>query len=181
MSGAALPLLLPLAFFVAFPLFWMAVVGLIGKMAWGPLARAYPAADWPARGYKVSWQSARIGLSSYSSAINAVATPEGLFLRPTLFFRVGHPPVFIPWAAFVDTAPGMMWGTRFVLTDAPDLLLYGKLARAVTAALETYHDSSGAGLPAGAFGTNESGGLPWEAAAETREPGRSRRGDRRRA
>ncbi|OZC01967.1 hypothetical protein [Rubricoccus marinus] len=178
MSGAALAILLPLAFFVAFPLFWMVVIGLIGKTGWRPLAEAYPAERWPARGYKVSWQSGRVGAVNYSNALNAVATPEGLFLRPSFLFRVGHPPVCIPWAAFVDTAPAMIFGTRFILETGPSLVLYGKLARAVTAALEARDRASG---EYDAALEHESGGLPWEAAAETREPGRSRRGDRRRA
>lgn len=193
----ALSFLIPLIFFVVFPLFWMGIVGLIGKAAWGPLARVYPAEEWPARGFKLSMQSGRIGMSSYSGAINAVATPEGLYLRPTLFFRVGHPPVFIPWDAFVDRQPAMLWGTRYILADGPNLTFQGKLAKAISAAIDAHHEASGAEQPEDewgggewtvhddgpimdASGETESGDSPWEAAAEESEPGRSRREGRRR-
>ncbi len=179
MSAAALPLLIPLATVFT----WTLAVWLIAKMGWAPLAEAYPAKTWPARGLKVRWRSGGIGAVSYSSALNAAVTPEGLHLRPTLLFRAGHPPVFVPWAAFVDTAPAMFWSTRFVLKSAPDLTFGGRLARAITAALQLYHEAAAADLDLEehASGEHKSGDLPWEAAAEARETRPSRREGRRRA
>ena len=174
MSDAALIPLIVTGVLVAFPLLWLGIVGLIGKMGWGPLARAYPAEEWPASGYRVSMQSARIGMSNYSNALNAVATPEGLYLRPMVLFRFGHPPVFIPWEAVGHPEPAFLMGVRVPLADGPSLVLYGRLARAVEAAVRAREEASGEA-------ETESGGLPWEAAADEREVRPTRTGGRRRA
>ncbi|MEL6615716.1 MAG: hypothetical protein AAFQ43_08265 [Bacteroidota bacterium] len=135
MSDTVLVPLIVVGFAVVFPLFWLGIVGLIGRLGWGPLAEAFPAEDWPEEGYRVRFQSARIGASSYGNALHAVATDDGLYLRPMLLFRFGHAPVFIPWRAFVSVQT-VAFGRRFVLRGAPDLVLYGRLAKAVEAAAD---------------------------------------------
>lgn len=136
MSDALLIPLIVVGFFVVFPLFWLGIVGLIGRFGWGPLAAAYPADDWPEEGYKVSAQSARIGAASYSNTMQAMARPEGLYLRPIWLFRFGHDPVFIPWGDVVERQTAFIGGTRLVLANGPTIVVYGTLATAVSAAID---------------------------------------------
>lgn len=144
MSEGLLIALVGGGFLLVFPLFWMGIVSFIGVFGWRPLATAYPAEDWPEDGYTVRFQSARIGASSYSGALTAVATDDGLYLRPMVLFRPGHPAVFVPWEAIQPTGARMM-GTRFDLRDGPSLVLYGRLASAVSAAAEAADPADASG------------------------------------
>ena len=88
------------AFFVVFPLFWMSIVWLIGKLGgWSALAAQYPA-DLPPRGEAFSWRTARLGFfGSYSNSLNVTVSDEGIHLAPLIFFKFGHASIFIPWEA----------------------------------------------------------------------------------
>ena len=37
-------------------------------------------------------------LTHYNNVLTVGADSEGLFLVPFFLFRVGHPPLFVPWA-----------------------------------------------------------------------------------
>jgi hypothetical protein len=71
---------------------------------WRRLAETYPALDDPA-GRSHSFESARIGRIDYENCLTLHATPRGLRLAAGFLFRVGHPPLFIPWEAFHDPRP----------------------------------------------------------------------------
>ena len=88
------------AFFVVFPLFWMSIVWLIGKIGgWSTLAAQYPA-DLPPRGETFGWRTARLSFfGSYSNSLNITVSGEGIHLAPLIFFKFGHPPIFVPWSA----------------------------------------------------------------------------------
>ena len=48
---------------ILFPAFWSLVVWLVGA-PWRGLARDYPAESWPEDGYRLSMQSASVGLAA---------------------------------------------------------------------------------------------------------------------
>ncbi len=112
-------------FLVAGPLLWLGVTGLIGALGWRPLHRRFPAGPWPGygEGTRLGMQSARVGLMSYRSTLNAVLTDEGLYLRPIKLFAFNHPPVFIPWEAVERVEPTLM-GTRLVLAGGGSVVGY---------------------------------------------------------
>ena len=39
--------------------------------------------------------------ANYKSCLTIGADPAGLHLSPLFFFRIGHPPLFIPWTEIV--------------------------------------------------------------------------------
>lgn len=60
------------------------------------MALRYRCDDQPA-GKAFDWQSARIGWVSYNRVLTLIPTHEGLYLAARFVFRVGHPPLLLPW------------------------------------------------------------------------------------
>lgn len=107
-------LIAPLAiagFAVVFPLFWCGVVWLVGATGWRRLAARFPAAArpdvTPAR--VASGTSARLGVVNYNGVLNVGVAPEGLHLAVMALFRVGHPPVLVPWDEIEASPPHREW------------------------------------------------------------------------
>jgi hypothetical protein len=44
-------------------------------------------------------QGGRVGQVAYGGSLNIYSSPEGLYLSVLFPFRLGHPPLFIPWDA----------------------------------------------------------------------------------
>lgn len=51
-----------------------------------------------------------LGWMNYSGCVTYCAGPEGLRLTMLWLFRLGHPPVLIPWAAIEQLEPPRGWG-----------------------------------------------------------------------
>jgi hypothetical protein len=89
----SLPLLFPFLFIG----FWCAVCILFSRIGdWHKLARAFTASNSP-HGKRFYMQSGSVGLINYRSCLNVSVTPDGMFLSVPLIFKLGHPPLFIPW------------------------------------------------------------------------------------
>ncbi len=86
------------AFFIIFPLFWMAVLQLIAYFGgWQSLAKNY-AARGPVTGDHFHFSSARFGsFTSYSNCLSVSISPAGIGLHPFILLRAGHGALFIPW------------------------------------------------------------------------------------
>ena len=100
MSQSLIALAAVAAFLVVFPLFWMGIVWLIGKIGgWSTLFAQFPATEAP-KGKAFGWRSVRLDFfGSYSHSMNVTVSGDGIHMEPVAFFRFGHPPVFIPWEA----------------------------------------------------------------------------------
>ena len=85
-------------FIVLFPIVWVAVCILLSRMSgWHKLAEKYIRIDFVS-GEKWRFRSARLRHSvGYNGCINFYANREGLGISVFFPFRVGHPPLFIPW------------------------------------------------------------------------------------
>jgi hypothetical protein len=60
-------------------------------------------------------RSGRIGLVSYSSCLTLRVSDAGLRLSVLLPFRIGHPPIFIPWTEFHNVSEKrIMFGFAFL-------------------------------------------------------------------
>ena len=134
------PALFVALFAIAFPLFWIAISGLIASMGWRGLAASYAAtSDPPLSARRIRFASLRIGDSlraaNYGSCIDGWVTQSGLWLRPFLFFRPFHPMLFLPWARIEAVSEEKRFMSSYVRVrlagDVPDLLLRGALGRAV--------------------------------------------------
>lgn len=84
----------------------------------------------------------------YSGILTIGANQEGLYLATQPFFRMGHPPLFVPWSeiAASDKKLWMMAGTQFVVgreTQIP-IWVYAKLAAKIRPYMPTVSDQTSA-------------------------------------
>ncbi|MDO7876691.1 hypothetical protein Q5H93_18240 [Hymenobacter sp. ASUV-10] len=108
-------LLIPLAPFL-FVGFWCLICQLIARQAWRQLATHYLATTHPP-GQSFGLGQATVGGVRYKNAVRASVSPQGLGLAVLFFFRAGHPPVLIPWAALGPLrAETSLWATFYTTT-----------------------------------------------------------------
>lgn len=135
MQDTALTILAVIGFAIIFPLFWMAAVYVISRFGgWSRLAASFPATR-PATGEAFGWCSARFAnFANYSNCLNITVSSTGIHIEPIIFFRIGHPPLFVPWDVVTELRLKDRWLfsiTRLTITD-PDgsspttLTIYGR-------------------------------------------------------
>ena len=131
--------LAPLLFLLLFPPFWCAICWLLGRLGgWARLATRFATHRTP-DGIALRWQDARVGWVSYRNVLRIDVAHDGLFLSMPWLFRVGHPPLFLPWTAMHEVREQrLLWlrRVRFSVASPPLAQL---------------------GLPAKAFEANEAG------------------------
>ena len=87
------PYLFPFFFIVM----WVMVLYVLAYIGgWSRLAQYYQA---PSKFGGKTWgfKSGRMGITNYSGCLTIGANDYGLYLAVFPLFRVGHPPLFIPW------------------------------------------------------------------------------------
>ena len=102
MSLASLPespLLIALLAVIGFVAMWAAISSLIAAFSgWRRLAQVYSLTT-PFNGQQWRFRSARMRWSTnYNGCLTIGANVRGLYLGVLLVFRIGHPPVFVPWS-----------------------------------------------------------------------------------
>jgi hypothetical protein len=77
--------------------FWCLVVKMLSFAGWQRLAqyRIPRPLGWPS----ITLGRTKLGGISYKNVIKASAQAEGLALESMILFRIGHPPLLIPWSA----------------------------------------------------------------------------------
>jgi hypothetical protein len=86
------------------PLIWCSVVLIISHASgWQNIATIYSTNATPA---KTQVCSGTIGGSRYSFTLEYATTDQGLYLKTSKLFSVGHKPLFIPWAAMDSLQSG---------------------------------------------------------------------------
>lgn len=91
------------AFVVVFPTFWCLIVLLISRLgSWHKLAKVYAAGPRKPEGQAHSGVTGQLGLASYRFTLTVTTAPDGFFLTISPFFRMGHPPLFIPWSEVAE-------------------------------------------------------------------------------
>lgn len=77
---------------------WLLVIYLIALTGgWRLLAQRFRAAG-KIQGRRWSMQSASMRwMTRYNNGLTIGADETGLYIVPTLLFRMGHPPLYIPW------------------------------------------------------------------------------------
>ncbi|HMS20247.1 hypothetical protein [uncultured Sphingorhabdus sp.] len=89
-------------FMLAFVVMWIIVARFLSLFGWSTLAEHHLAvADPSPNAKRLLWQSMSIGPGffavNYGSCINAWFEREGMFLRPSMMFRLFHPMLFLRW------------------------------------------------------------------------------------
>ena len=84
---------------ISFVLIWSFVVWLISRLSgWHRLARHYRTSA-PPTGQPVRQMLAMLGSARHRGTLTLQAAPAGLYLTVMVLFRLGHPPLLIPWSA----------------------------------------------------------------------------------
>lgn len=87
------------AFLVFFAGLWTAISFFIAwQSGWSELARRCRGAAEPPPGERRRWASASLDGVAFRSCLNFVAGETGLYVRPTVPFRLFLPPLLIPWS-----------------------------------------------------------------------------------
>lgn len=87
----------PLLFVLFFVGLWMLISVVISHVGgWQELAGIYSSAD-PFQGRRWPVQSGQMRWAGYNNALTVGANARGLHLSVLFLFRLGHPPLFIPW------------------------------------------------------------------------------------
>lgn len=107
--------LLPFLGLGGFVAFWCGVVKMLSLVGWRRLAqyRLPGSLGWPT----TTVGRATLGGISYKNVLKAGAQAEGLTLEAMFLFRVGHPPLLIPWAAIGPVRSEKSFWTTFYTTD----------------------------------------------------------------
>jgi hypothetical protein len=68
---------------------------------WTALGRLYAVREH-LEGTTFRWQNAMFGCINYSNCLTMRVSPAGLYVAVFPFFRMGHPPLLIPWTDITD-------------------------------------------------------------------------------
>jgi hypothetical protein len=88
------------------------LVSLLG--GWRRLSEFFPATN-PPEGQRFRMQSGSVGWVNYSSCLTIYSNADGLYLSVMLPFRMGHPPLFIPWGEIHDATTRRFLGMEDVV------------------------------------------------------------------
>lgn len=89
----------PRWFALGWPLFWCLITFMIGHTSgWNRMHARFGGPPGPVPPGR-SFQAGRVGIAKYNGVLRIAHDPFGLYLSVMVFFRVGHPPLFIPWNA----------------------------------------------------------------------------------
>ena len=102
------------AIVIVFPFLWCFVCYILAKMGgWAALATKYRTASMPPGKWFV-FQSGMIGTVNYKSCLTIGVSDSGLYLSVFPLFRVGHPPLLIPWSDCHGLREKKAWFWRLV-------------------------------------------------------------------
>lgn len=87
------------------------LLGLAFVSGWAKLAGHFRAAGAPP-GQLLYMQSGQLNSTRYNNILSISITPQGLYLKVFPLFRLGHPPLLIPWSAFSPKRRSKLCPTR---------------------------------------------------------------------
>ena len=87
-----------LLFFIAFPIFWCAVIWILAQGGWRQLAEFYRIEQYPSLPTRKSHlQTISINKIRYKGSVTIAYDDYALYMHPILPFRIGHDLLSIPW------------------------------------------------------------------------------------
>jgi hypothetical protein len=109
------PILNVVLSFGFFAAVWCYVLFVLGKLGgWKEFARLYPDSHSD-RTLKFTPLSARVGAVGYRNSMLMNLAHDGIHMKPSLFFRLFHPPIFLPWSEIQFETEKRFWVESLVL------------------------------------------------------------------
>lgn len=91
---------------VVFPLFWSSIFVLLAQSGWAAIAKHHACTTQPP-GTTYPRCSAYINSRTrYKRCLSVTLGNQGIYIEPSIFFRVAHPPLLIPFSCVTGLAPG---------------------------------------------------------------------------
>ncbi|UOR03853.1 hypothetical protein MUN82_12940 [Hymenobacter aerilatus] len=113
MNNSSLLLVIP-AFITVFIGFWCVVCKLISFFGWYQLSTQFQVAEEEIADSQFQLHQAKLGFARYNGVIKAAASASGLSLSVVFLFRVGHPPLLIPWSCIERLEEQkFLWSTTY--------------------------------------------------------------------
>jgi len=105
----------PVIFPIFFVVLWCFVGLLVSRVSgWATLSRRFRL-ETSFTGSTWTWQHARMRYATgYNGCLTVGADPSGLYLSMMFFFRIGHPPLLLPWSEVSVRKRGKMLFVRYV-------------------------------------------------------------------
>ena len=110
----------PLEVVALFAGFWVLVSLLIAQGGWRQMAALFPATEEPEGRRLVAGARIEPYLANYTSCLNVILTPAGVYLAVQFPFFLGHRPMLIPWSGVngISERAGWLGGRRFEVAIA---------------------------------------------------------------
>lgn len=110
---------------------WCGVLFILSMCGWHELAESFPAPS-ERSGKRFAIQSGKVGWVSYNICLTIYASTEGLYLSVWPIFRIGHPPLFLPWKAIHNpTFKRILWFETVTVDVGAPAIARLRLARKV--------------------------------------------------
>jgi hypothetical protein len=110
------------AYFFPFLFIGMAILVTytISKMGWTDLAARYET-EPTFEGTRVGIISATVNRANYKNSLVLKYNQDGFYLRPVIFFRLFHKPLFIPWSEIkeVRTKKILFFSSKELIIGTP--------------------------------------------------------------
>lgn len=81
---------------ILFPAMWIFVLFILSGMGWSSLTERFRT-ESAFTGIRIGIISGSINWVQYNNSLVLKFNAEGIHLQPAIFFRLFHPPIFIPW------------------------------------------------------------------------------------
>lgn len=132
-------------FLCVFPFFfvimWVVVLSLLANIGgWSRLAQHYQA-QTKFQGKKWHFRSGRMGLTNYSACLTIGLNNYGLYVAVLPLFRVGHPPLLIPWSDITTSKSKHFWISYLDFTFAHVPTVTFKIPEQLGTTLLSFRDS----------------------------------------
>ena len=97
---------------------WSTVTALLSRLSgWPSLASRFPAIPEAPAGESVRGQVLGVGMVRENNVTTLIASPAGLHLSAMFLFRLGRPPVLVPWSEVRHVSERTWFGSRSHVLD----------------------------------------------------------------
>jgi len=102
---------------IAFVGVWSFVLWILSHVGgWQALAQQYRTTRKPT-GHCFNAEAIRLGLVNYNFISQLCSTPAGLYLSVWSIFKIGHPPLLIPWSELHNPRPVQFLWKKMIRFD----------------------------------------------------------------
>lgn len=120
-SSVLIFLFVLIVFPIFFSLLWIGITLLMSWIGgWGKVGKKYAATGAPPEGRVLKHVTGMFGMTRYKHVLTVITTDTGLYIENRKVFRLGHPPLFIPFTAIFQAQKQTLFFWEFVAFAVDD-------------------------------------------------------------